>query len=141
VRSSTPCLSCALLTRKASRCRLSFSLNRRPLVTIDVSVTSSRLLLAFPALRPVDARLIAQSELVTVLGVVQESFLKLQRQSVEQTIQVIQQANAHLESWIATWSGWASTQEEEAGKYILASFSVMLQVRLLPLVRLWLTPD
>lgn len=75
-----------------------------------------------------------------MLGVVQESFLKLQRQSVEQTIQVIQQANAHLESWIATWSGWASTQEEEAGKYILASFSVMLQVRLLPLVRLWLNP-
>ncbi|TNY19703.1 hypothetical protein DMC30DRAFT_290247 [Rhodotorula diobovata] len=115
------------LTLYAQDIWLSFSLNRRPLVTIDVSVTSSRLLLAFPALRPVDARLIAQSELVTVLGVVQESFLKLQRQSVEQTIQVIQQANAHLESWIATWSGWASTQEEEAGKYILASFSVMLQ--------------
>ncbi|BGP48368.1 hypothetical protein JCM10450v2_004240 [Rhodotorula kratochvilovae] len=115
------------LTLYAQDIWLSFSLNRRPLVTIDLSVTSSRLLLAFRALRPVDARLIAQSELVTVLGVVQESFLKLQRQSVEQTVQVIQQANAHLEQWITTWSAWASTQEEEAGRYILASFSVMLQ--------------
>ncbi|KPV74762.1 uncharacterized protein RHOBADRAFT_53707 [Rhodotorula graminis WP1] len=115
------------LTLYAQDIWLSFSLNRRPLVTIDVSVTSSRLLLAFPALRPVDARLIAQSELVTVLGVVQESFLKLQRQSVEQTIQVVQQANSHLEQWIGTWAGWAGTQEEEAGRYVLASFSVMLQ--------------
>lgn len=100
---------------------------RRSLVTIDLSITSSRLLLHFGALRPVDARLIAQSELVTILGVVQESFLKTQRQSVEQTVHVVQQANAHLEQWITTWSAWTRGQEEETGNFVLSSFSVMLQ--------------
>ncbi|BGO99688.1 hypothetical protein NBRC10513v2_003916 [Rhodotorula toruloides] len=115
------------LTLYAADLWLSFAMARRSLVTIDLSITSSRLLLHFGALRPVDARLIAQSELVTILGVVQESFLKTQRQSVEQTVHVVQQANAHLEQWITTWSAWTRGQEEETGNFVLSSFSVMLQ--------------
>ncbi|BGP24699.1 hypothetical protein JCM10295v2_003618 [Rhodotorula toruloides] len=115
------------LTLYAADLWLSFAMARRSLVTIDLSITSSRLLLHFGALRPVDARLIAQSELVTILGVVQESFLKTQRQSVEQTVHVVQQANAHLEQWITTWMAWTRGQEEETGNFVLSSFSVMLQ--------------
>ncbi|CEQ39484.1 SPOSA6832_01004, partial [Sporobolomyces salmonicolor] len=85
---------------------LSFAMGRRSMVTIDLSVTNSRLLLNFAALRPVDARLIAQSELVTILGVVQESFLKMQHQTAE-TVHVVQQANAHLDTWMRTWGDWA----------------------------------
>ncbi|ORY83491.1 hypothetical protein BCR35DRAFT_64123 [Leucosporidium creatinivorum] len=115
------------LTLYAQDLWLSLSLARRPLVTIDLSITSARLLLALPALRPVDARLIAQSELVTILGVLGEHFLKTHQQSVEHTVEVVQQTNHHLESWIATWCAWTTTQEDEAGRYILASFSLMLQ--------------
>lgn len=56
---------------------------------------------------------------------VKESFLKA-RSSVEHTVNVVQQANVHLEQWITTWSAWASTQEESSGRYIISSFSVML---------------
>ena len=115
------------LTLYAQDLWLSFATARRALVTIDLSVTSARLLLHFSALRPVDARLIAQSELVTILGVVQESFLKTQRHSVEHTIHIVQQANAHLEQWIATWSAWTKGQQEETGNFVLSSFSIMLQ--------------
>ncbi|GAA5983150.1 hypothetical protein JCM10908_000173 [Rhodotorula pacifica] len=115
------------LTLYAQDLWLSFATARRALVTIDLSITSARLLLHFSALRPVDARLIAQSELVTILGVVQESFLKTQRHSVEHTIHIVQQANAHLEQWIATWSAWTKGQEEETGNFVLSSFSIMLQ--------------
>lgn len=38
------------------------------MVTIDFSITSARSLLKFGALRPVDARMVAQCELVTILG-------------------------------------------------------------------------
>lgn len=115
------------LTLYAQDLWLSFATARRALVTIDLSITSARLLLHFSALRPVDARLIAQSELVTILGVVQESFLKTQRHSVEHTIHIVQQANAHLEQWIATWSAWTKGQQEETGNFVLSSFSIMLQ--------------
>lgn len=115
------------LTLYAQDLWLSFATARRALVTIDLSVTSARLLLHFSALRPIDARLIAQSELVTILGVVQESFLKTQRHSVEHTIHIVQQANAHLEQWIATWSAWTKGQQEETGNFVLSSFSIMLQ--------------
>lgn len=97
------------------------------MVTIDLAITNSRLLLNFSALRPVDARLIAQSELVTILGIVQETFLKMQHQSAE-TVHVVMQANSHLDNWIRTWSEWAKSQEEASGRYVLASLTMLLQV-------------
>lgn len=115
------------LTLYAQDLWLSFATARRALVTIDLSITSARLLLHFSSLRPVDARLIAQSELVTILGVVQESFLKTQRHSAEHTVHIVEQANAHLEQWIATWSAWTKGQQEETGNFVLSSFSIMLQ--------------
>lgn len=48
--------------------RLSVATGRRSMVTIDFSITSARSLLKFGALRPVDARMVAQCELVTILG-------------------------------------------------------------------------
>ncbi|GAA6019916.1 hypothetical protein JCM10207_003335 [Rhodosporidiobolus poonsookiae] len=115
----------AYLTLYTQDLWLSFAMGRRPLVTIDLSVTSARLLLNF-GLRPVDARIIAYSELVTILGVVQESFLKTERQSA-QTVHIVQQANTHLDVWIKTWSVWADSQDAASGRYMLASFSVGLQ--------------
>lgn len=47
---------------------LSVATGRRSMVTIDYSITSARSLLKFAALRPVDARMVAQCELVTILG-------------------------------------------------------------------------
>ncbi|GAA5888225.1 hypothetical protein JCM5296_000238 [Sporobolomyces johnsonii] len=114
------------LTLYAQDLWLSFAMGRRSMVTIDLSVTNSRLLLNFAALRPVDARLIAQSELVTILGVVQESFLKMQHQTAE-TVHVVQQANAHLDTWMRTWGDWAKAQEESSGRYVLASLTMLLQ--------------
>ncbi|GAA5985118.1 hypothetical protein JCM11641_006363 [Rhodosporidiobolus odoratus] len=112
------------LTLYAQDLWLSFAMGRRPLVTIDLSVTSARLLLQFASLRPVDGRVIAQSELVTILGVVQESFLK---REAAQTIQLVQQGNAHLDTWMQTWKAWADSQDPTTARYILASLSIMLQ--------------
>lgn len=50
------------LTLYAQDLWLSLAMGRRSMVTIDLSITNARLLLNFGALRPVDARLIAQSE-------------------------------------------------------------------------------
>ncbi|GAA6034013.1 hypothetical protein JCM8097_000649 [Rhodosporidiobolus ruineniae] len=105
---------------------LSFAMGRRSLVTIDLSITSARLLLNFPSLRPVDGRLVAQAELTTILGVVQESFLKTERQAA-QTLHLIAQANSHMELWVQTWRGYAESQDPATARYILASFSVLLQ--------------
>ncbi|GAA5982728.1 hypothetical protein JCM5350_006228 [Sporobolomyces pararoseus] len=114
------------LTLYAQDLWLSFAMGRRSMVTIDLSITNSRLLLNFSALRPVDARLIAQSELVTILGIVQETFLKMQHQTTE-TVHVVHQANSHLDNWIRTWSEWAKGQEETSGRYVLASLTMLLQ--------------
>jgi hypothetical protein len=81
-------------------------MGRHSLVTIDLSITSARLLLNFAALRPVDARLVAQSELVTILGCIQEQFLKMERQAAN-TVFLVQQANTHLDAWISTWKAYA----------------------------------
>jgi hypothetical protein len=115
------------LTLYAQDLWLSLAMGRRSMVTIDLAITNSRLLLNFSALRPVDARLIAQSELVTILGIVQETFLKMQHQSAE-TVHVVMQANSHLDNWIRTWSEWAKSQEEASGRYVLASLTMLLQV-------------
>ncbi|GAA5893839.1 Zn(II)2Cys6 transcription factor [Sporobolomyces salmoneus] len=114
------------LTLYAQDLWLSFAMGRRSMVTIDLSITNARLLLNFSALRPVDARLIAQSELVTILGIVQETFLKMQHQTTE-TVHVVMQANSHLDNWIKTWSEWAKGQEEASGRYVLASLTMLLQ--------------
>ncbi|GAA5820321.1 hypothetical protein JCM11251_005573 [Rhodosporidiobolus azoricus] len=114
------------LTLYAQDLWLSVATGRRSLVTIDISVTSSRLLLNFASLRPPDARIIAQSELVTILGVVQESVLKMERQPA-QTMHLVQQANMHLDTWISTWRAYAESQDAPTCRYILASFSVLLQ--------------
>ncbi|GAA5925347.1 Zn(II)2Cys6 transcription factor [Sporobolomyces koalae] len=114
------------LTLYAQDLWLSFAMGRRSMVTIDLSITNARLLLNFAALRPVDARLIAQSELVTILGIVQETFLKLQHQTAE-TVHVVMQANSHLSNWMGTWSEWARGQEEASGRYVLASLTMLLQ--------------
>ncbi|GAA6061956.1 hypothetical protein JCM10212_001998 [Sporobolomyces blumeae] len=114
------------LTLYAQDLWLSFAMGRRSMVTIDLSITNARLLLNFAALRPVDARLIAQSELVTVIGIVQETFLKMQHQTAE-TVHVVMQANSHLDNWIKTWGEWARNQEEVSGRYVLASLTMLLQ--------------
>lgn len=38
------------------------------MVAVDFSIASTRLLLKFPSLRAIDSRLIAQAEIVTILG-------------------------------------------------------------------------
>ncbi|GAA5909699.1 hypothetical protein JCM6882_008468 [Rhodosporidiobolus microsporus] len=114
------------LTLYAQDLWLSVATGRRSLVTIDVSVTSSRLLLNFASLRPPDARIIAQAEIVTILGVVQEAVLKMERQPT-QTMAMVQQANQHLDVWISTWRTYAESQDAPTSRYILASFSVLLQ--------------
>ncbi|GAA5864496.1 hypothetical protein JCM8547_005561 [Rhodosporidiobolus lusitaniae] len=114
------------LTLYAQDLWLSFAMGRRSLVTVDLAITSARLLLNFAALRPVDARLIAQSEIVTILGVIQESFLKTAREAA-QTVHLVNQANQHLETWGQTWRAYAEQQEGPTSRYILASFSVLLQ--------------
>ncbi|GAA5840845.1 hypothetical protein JCM3766R1_000900 [Sporobolomyces carnicolor] len=115
------------LTLYAQDLWLSFAMGRRSMVTIDLSITNARLLLNFSALRPVDARLIAQSELVTILGIVQETFLKMQHQTTTETVSVVMQANGHLDNWIRTWSEWANAQEESSARYVLASLTMLLQ--------------
>ncbi|BGP16254.1 hypothetical protein JCM10213_007697 [Rhodosporidiobolus nylandii] len=105
---------------------LSLAMNRRSLVTIDLSITSARLLLNFAGLRPVDGRVVAQSELVTILGVVVESFLKKEG-GPAQTVHLVQQANTHMDAWVQTWKAWADSQDPTTGRYILASLTVMLQ--------------
>lgn len=47
---------------------LSVATGRRSMVTLDFSTNAARNLLTFPALRPVDARIIAQCELVNILS-------------------------------------------------------------------------
>lgn len=103
---------------------------RRSMVTIDYSITSARSLLKFAALRPVDARMVAQCELVTILGApfvqrqlppqadvsertggVQESFLKTAKHSIAETVKIIQQADEHLDFWMKTWTEWARESE------------------------------
>ncbi|KAK4055569.1 hypothetical protein OIV83_000115 [Microbotryomycetes sp. JL201] len=99
---------------------LSVATGRRSMVTIDYSITSARSLLKFAALRPVDARMVAQCELVTILGGVQESFLKV-KQSITEAIKIVQQADEHLDFWMKTWSEWAKLQEGATGSYMAAS--------------------
>ncbi|KAM0788916.1 hypothetical protein ACM66B_002995 [Microbotryomycetes sp. NB124-2] len=106
---------------------LSVATGRRSMVTIDYSITSARSLLKFAALRPVDARMVAQCELVTILGGVQESFLKV-KQSITEAIKIVQQADEHLDFWMKTWSEWAKLQEEATGSYMAASFAMQLHV-------------
>lgn len=99
------------------------------MVTIDFSITSARSLLKFGALRPVDARMVAQCELVTILGSsrefgslvrsladpffppfaggVQESFVKTQQHSIAETVKIVQRADEHLDFWMKTWAEWA----------------------------------
>ncbi|KAK4057893.1 hypothetical protein OIO90_001112 [Microbotryomycetes sp. JL221] len=106
---------------------LSVATGRRSMVTIDYSITSARSLLKFAALRPVDARMVAQCELVTILGGVQESFLKV-KQSIAEAVKIVQQADEHLDFWMKTWSEWAKLQEGATGTYMAASFAMQLQV-------------
>ncbi|GAA6022335.1 hypothetical protein JCM11491_005267 [Sporobolomyces phaffii] len=116
------------LTLYAQDLWLSFAMGRRSMVTIDLSITNARLLLNFGQVRPVDARLIAQSELVTILGIVQETFLKMQHQTPSQSVEIVTQANGHLSNWIKTWSEWATSQTDSAsGRYVLASLTMLLQ--------------
>ncbi|SGY80296.1 BQ5605_C008g05351 [Microbotryum silenes-dioicae] len=107
---------------------LSIATGRRGLVTIDFSVTSARSLLKFEALRPVDARIIAQSELVTILGGVQENFVKTQQTSIAETVNIIQRADKHFDAWMDTWSAWAELQEQSTWKYMIASFKMQCEV-------------
>ncbi|ORY91577.1 hypothetical protein BCR35DRAFT_70699 [Leucosporidium creatinivorum] len=86
---------------------LSVATGRRSMVTIDFSITSARSLLKFGALRPVDARMVAQCELVTILGGVQESFVKTQQHSIAETVKIVQRADEHLDFWMKTWAEWA----------------------------------
>ncbi|SCV71051.1 BQ2448_3813 [Microbotryum intermedium] len=107
---------------------LSIATGRRGLVTIDFSVTSARSLLKFEALRPVDARIIAQSELVTILGGVQENFVKTQQTSIAETVNIIQRADKHFDAWMETWSAWAELQEQSTWKYMITSFKMQCEV-------------
>jgi len=107
---------------------LSVATGRRSMVTIDFSITSARSLLKFGELRPVDARIIAQCELVTILGGIQESFLKTKDHSLTQTISIVQTADSHLDNWGKTWNDWSALQESSTGQYMSSSFSMQLYV-------------
>lgn len=55
---------------------LSLASGRRSMVAVDFSIASTRSLLKFAALRAIDSRLIAQAELLTILGEFQFHLLK-----------------------------------------------------------------
>lgn len=98
------------------------------MVNIDFSISSARSLLKFGALRPVDARMVAQSELVTILGGVQDSFVKTQQTSVADAVDIVAKADDHINTWFGTWSDWARLQETSTGTYMEKSFAMQLHV-------------
>ncbi|KAM0745961.1 hypothetical protein T439DRAFT_146000 [Meredithblackwellia eburnea MCA 4105] len=106
---------------------LSVATGRRSMVSLDFSTNAARNLLTFPALRPVDARIIAQCELVNILSGVQDVFLKTQKHSVADTVRTVVNASGHLDVWMQTWESWAKRQEEATTAYMLASFAMQLQ--------------
>lgn len=64
---------------------------------------------------------------MTILGGVQESFLKV-RQSIPEAVKIVQQADEHLDYWMKTWSDWAQLQEGATAKYMSTSFAMQLHV-------------
>lgn len=105
---------------------LSVATGRRSMVTLDFSTNAARNLLTFPALRPVDARIIAQCELVNILSGVQDAFIKTRKHSIADTVRIVTGAVDHLGLWMKTWQDWAHRQEESTTIYMVASFSMQL---------------
>ncbi|KAL8281380.1 hypothetical protein RQP46_006064 [Phenoliferia psychrophenolica] len=105
---------------------LSVGTGRRSMVTVDFSMNTARNLLTFTALRPVDARIIAQCELLNIMSGVQEAFVKVQKHSIADTVRIVMSAVDHLDLWMKTWEDWARRQEESTTAYMTASFQMAL---------------
>ncbi|KAK4699112.1 AdoMet-dependent rRNA methyltransferase SPB1, partial [Phenoliferia sp. Uapishka_3] len=119
------------LTLYAQDLWLSVATGRRSMVQVDFSINSARNLLTFTALRPVDARIIAQCELVNVLSGVQDVFLKTQKHSILDVVRIVMSAVDHLDLWMKSWSDWAllyssERQESSTTAYMTSSFSMQL---------------
>ncbi|KAI5479093.1 hydrolase [Pseudohyphozyma bogoriensis] len=97
----------------------------RPLVSLSSNIFP-RALLRFGLLGPIDVRLIAQYELNTVMGVIQDTVFKGLSSDPEQVVHIVEYAEQHLIEWKNTWLAWSRAQEEAIGSYMHLSFSLQL---------------
>ncbi|KAI5475886.1 Zn(2)-C6 transcription factor, partial [Pseudohyphozyma bogoriensis] len=101
---------------------------KRSLVSIDNTIESARVILNVPSLRPLDARLLAQCELVTILGKVQERFLRAPPESIEERVRVVLEADGDIAKWLITWKSWAAKQHDQTRLFMEKGWEMQSQV-------------